>query len=102
MVKVSFAFFVAHGLPEPVTELKFHPLRKWRFDYAWPLQMVALEVEGGVFAGGRHTRGRGFVADMEKYNAAAVLGWKLIRCTPQQLSRGEVMATIRAAMEGQP
>ena len=72
-------------LPAPVPELRFAPPRKWRFDYAWPEQKVALEVEGGVWTNGRHTRGAGFLADVAKYNRAAILGWRLLRCTPAGL-----------------
>lgn len=72
-------------LPLPECEWKFEAKRRWRFDYAWPEKMVALEVEGGVWTGGRHTRGAGFVKDMEKYNRAAVLGWRLLRVTPDKL-----------------
>ena len=68
-----------HWLTHPLEEVKFHPSRKWRFDYAWPDKMVALEVEGGVWTMGRHTRGIGFVRDMEKYNAATLLGWRVLR-----------------------
>ncbi len=60
-------------------EYKFHPKRKWRFDFADPANKVAVEIDGGVFAGGRHTRGAGFRADCEKINAAAVLGWRVLR-----------------------
>ena len=41
----------AHGIPTPETEYAFAaPERKWRFDYSWPAQMIAVEREGGVFA----------------------------------------------------
>jgi hypothetical protein len=73
------------GLPRPEREWKFEAKRRWRFDYAWPERMVALEVEGGVWTGGRHTRGAGFLKDLEKYNRAAVLGWRLLRVTPDKL-----------------
>lgn len=75
----------AHGWPMPVREFRFHPVRKWRFDYAWPDYRVALEQEGGVFRGGRHTSGGGFVKDMEKYNTATALGWRIIRGTPSHV-----------------
>ena len=78
-------WFTANGLPAPVREHRFHPVRKFRFDYAWPDAQVALEVEGGVWTGGRHTRGTGFLRDMEKYNHAAVRGWYVVRCTPDTL-----------------
>lgn len=90
------SFFVNMGLPAPETEYKFHTDRKWRMDYAWPDVKVALEVEGGVWSGGRHTSARGFLADMEKYNSAAALGWKVLRTTPGELLR---LATAKMIME---
>ena len=78
-------YFQAMGLPIPVAEHRFEPLRRWRFDYAWPEAKIALEVEGGVFIGGRHTSGAGFVKDMAKYNRAAVLGWRVLRVQPKEL-----------------
>jgi len=80
-------------------ELKFHPTRKWRFDYAWPSYRVALEVEGAVWTGGRHTRGKGFLGDMEKYNEATLLGWKVYRCTPDQVKSGAAFDLITRALE---
>lgn len=62
-----------------VSEYRFHPKRRWRFDFALPEHMVAIEIEGGVHSNGRHTRGSGFTADCEKYNTAAAMGWKVFR-----------------------
>ncbi len=73
------------GLPLPEPEYRFHPDRKWRFDFAYPEKKIAIECEGGVWNRGRHTRGRGFIADCEKYNAAAIMGWKVIRYSGGQL-----------------
>ena len=87
-------FCRAHKLPIPVTEHKFHPTRRWRFDYAWPDQKIALEQEGGVWRGGRHTSGAGFVKDMEKYNTATLLGWRIIRGTPQQVRSLQVLTYL--------
>lgn len=83
-------------LPMPMTEYQFHPDRKWRFDYAWVAELVALEQEGGVWSGGRHTRGSGFLRDMEKYNAAATLGWRVVRCTPRTLYADETIDMLAA------
>ena len=77
-----------HGVGWPEPELRFHPHRKWRFDYAWVAEKIALEVEGGIWTQGRHTRGAGFLADMEKYNAAVLLGWRVLRTTPDKLADG--------------
>lgn len=103
------AYLVARGLPKPETEHRFHPNRQWRFDFAWPAAKIALEVEGATFAGkpcphcgqrkgGRHNSGTGFRADIEKYNAAAALGWRVLRCEPKQLDRGEIVAVLLEAM----
>jgi very-short-patch-repair endonuclease len=72
---------ITDKLPMPVAEYKFHPTRKWRFDWCWPDQKVALEIEGGVYATGRHTRGKGYENDCRKYNAALLHGWKVLRAT---------------------
>jgi hypothetical protein len=82
------------GIPEPAGELQFAPPRRWRFDYAWPDAKVALEVEGAVWVRGRHTRGAGFLKDMEKYNRATVLGWRVVRCTPQTLVAPETFEML--------
>ena len=58
-----------------------------------------MEIEGGVWSGGRHTRGIGFVKDMEKYNAAASLGWRVFRFTPQQVRRLEYVPVILEAIK---
>lgn len=95
-------WFQAHGLLA-VPEVKFHPVRKWRFDFVINDCMlggsVALEVEGGVFTGGRHTRGSGFVKDLEKYNEAAAMGWRIIRCQPKDLCTTETLDLIKRALE---
>lgn len=80
---------------EILPEYRFDSSRRWRFDYAIPSAMIAVEVEGGVWSNGRHTRGKGYLGDMEKYNRANVLGWRLIRVTPQELTRNTTLDRIR-------
>lgn len=75
----------AAGICEPVPEYEFHPHRKWRFDYAWPLQRIALEVDGGIWSQGRHVRGAGRKADMEKFTQAARFGWRVVYFEPDEL-----------------
>ena len=88
---------VQAGLPEPEREYRFYPPRKWRLDLAWPPQMIAVEIEGGVWIGGRHVRGVGFEKDLEKYNTAATWGWRLLRYTPAMVEDGRALAGIREA-----
>ncbi len=79
------------GLPLPEREVKFHvpadgeKKRQWRFDFAWPELKIAVEMEGGVFTEGRHTRGIGFSNDAEKYNVAVLQGWQILRYTASTL-----------------
>lgn len=85
-------------IERPVPEHKFHPERKWRFDYAWLEQKVALEVEGGTFIQGRHSRGAGMGKDMEKYNTAAVMGWRIIRVVPAALCNTSTMNLLKSIL----
>jgi hypothetical protein len=89
----------ALGLPEPVPELRFAPPRRWRFDWAWERQRLALEVQGGIFGQGRHTRGPALLKEFEKLNAAAAAGWRVIFCTPQQIRNGEALTAVEAALK---
>jgi len=86
---VSFARIsaIAHklGIPAPEREYRFDPERRWRFDFAWPGLKVAVEIEGGVWIRGRHVRPAGYLGDLEKYNRAVVLGWRVLRYAPHQL-----------------
>lgn len=86
------------GLPEPVAEFQFHGERKWRFDYAWVQQRVALEVEGGIHTQGAHARPGGILRDMEKYNYAQCMGWIVIRCVPKNLHHKETFGFLKQAM----
>ena len=79
-------------------EYRFHPERRWRFDYAIPEHKIALEVEGGVWTGGRHIRPKGFLNDIEKYNQATLLGWRLLRTIPERLLSSETLDMIETVM----
>ncbi len=94
-----FILFVMQELNiELVPEFKFHSSRRWRFDYAIPDKKIAIECEGGIWTRGRHTRGKGYKGDMEKYNAAVELGWKLLRFTPDELLTIQSLESIRKVL----
>lgn len=80
-------------------EYKFHKTRRWRFDFAWPSKKIAVECEGGVYSNGRHTRGKGFEQDCEKYNAATEDGWKVYRFTMSQIKNGYAIDLIIRALD---
>ena len=73
--------------------------RRWRFDYAIPAKKIAIEIEGGVWTRGRHTRGAGFMRDMEKYNMAVELGWVVLRYTPDQEFNEKTIQQIKNTLE---
>lgn len=75
-------------------EFKFHPRRKWRADFHLKGRMILIEVEGGIWSGGRHTRGKGYIGDMEKYNAATMLGYQVIRFSTEQVKSGLAIQQI--------
>ena len=86
------------GLPIPQPEYRFHPVRRWRFDFAFPEHKIALEVEGGIWGGGRHITPDGFYKDMEKYNTAACMGWRVLRVTPQGVATLASVQLVKDAM----
>lgn len=90
------------GLPEPITEYQFAKdiKRRWRIDYYFQVgeRKVALEVEGGVFTGGRHNRGAGFKRDMEKYNEISSRGIVLLRTTPTDLLTHKTIDNLKRAL----
>ena len=85
------------GLPTPVTEYQFAPPRKWRWDVCFPdsEHKLAMEIDGGIWSKGRHVRGGGFIKDMEKQNAGVMLGWSLLRFTPDQVRCGYAVDMIK-------
>jgi len=76
------------------------PPRKWRFDFACVTRKVALEVEGGIFmrSGGGHRSVTGSLRDIEKYNAATALGWRIIRCQPGRETAAETINLLSRAV----
>lgn len=88
----------AVGLPEPVTEHRFAPPRRWRFDLAWTDRRIAVEIEGGSYVAGRHTRGAGFEADCEKYAEANLAGWLVLRVTSRMVEDGRALGYVQRAL----
>jgi len=85
------------GLPDPDREFRFAKEamgRQWRFDLCWHDVKLAVEVDGGAYSGGRHTRGAGFEGDAEKGNAAVELGWKVLHFTNKHIKSGYALETI--------
>ena len=88
--------------PTLIREYRFHPVRKWRFDFAHLETMVAIEVEGGTRQGGRHNRHEGFKNDCTKYNAAELIGWRIFRLTGDMIDADNLQPIINFILEAQP
>ncbi len=101
----TFAFHAQNlGVPPWEEEYMFawkSMERKWRFDFAWPEQKVAVECDGGTWSRGRHTRGAGYAGDCEKRNAAQILGWRVLHYTSDMLESdpGGVMDQVKWVLE---
>src|ERR1044072_7837334 len=74
------AWSLANGI-HVVQEHKFHPERKWRFDFALPDKKIGIEYEGLNSSKSGHTTLQGYTKDTEKYREAAIMGWTLLRYT---------------------
>ena len=88
----------AGELPPPQAEYRFHPVRRWRFDWGWPGSRVALEYEGGTWANGRHSRPAGYTGDCRKYSEAAIDGWCVVRATWDMVLSGEALELVTRAI----
>lgn len=89
------------GLPTPKLEHRFVETRKFRFDFAFPEQKLALEKEGGIWrkGGGAHSHPMNIVRDIEKYNLASSLGWRILRVPPEKLLKIETIELIKKSLE---
>ena len=102
----------AHGLPEPVAEYRFAKPRRFAFDWCWVEAQVALEIEGGFFGvgkpcpvcrrrgGGGHSSIERLKSDVEKYNLATVMGYKVIRAMPEQVESGAAFEFLKRVLHG--
>ena len=113
--EIAVKWFAEHGI-YAVPEYRFHPERKWRFDFilaplltndkitvraehAAGYWKLALEVQGGLFTNGRHSRGPALLKEHEKLNAAASLGWRILYTTPDKLCWPETVEMVKEALE---
>jgi hypothetical protein len=93
---------VAADLPRPEREFRFHPTRRWRFDFAWPDRLLAVEVMGGVWSQGRHTRGAGYTSDCQKQCEAVVRGWRILNVTGSMIQDGSALDYLTQLLKAKP
>ena len=90
----------AQPLPMPAREYVFLPPKKYRADFCWIEQRLVVEVDGGSWVAGRHTRGAGFEADHERDALAMLHNWKVLRVTPKQVKSGIALTWIEGLLAG--
>lgn len=88
----------AKRLPEPEREVQLFKDRRWRYDLVWRPQMLTVEVDGGTWVRGAHSRGWGQRRDAEKQNRAVLEGWAVLRFTSDMVMSGEAVATLVQAL----
>jgi len=86
--------FIKHDIPIPALEYKFCSTRQWKIDIVWIKEKLAVEIEGGIWTGGRHINPSGFLKDVEKYNQLDIEGYDLLRFTPDQIESLEAFESI--------
>lgn len=96
--KLIIRLWEAQGLPRALAEHRFHPERKWRFDFAWGEPRVAVEVQGGIWTKGRHTRGAALLKEWEKLNTAAALGWRVLFVAPGKETSTDFVTLLEQAL----
>ena len=77
----------------------FHATRKWRFDFAWPEEKVAIEIQGGIHSQGRHVRPEGYEEDCHKLNEAQLHGWIELYVTAKQIRDGSAIRYLKRALD---
>ena len=78
-------------------EYRIHPARRFRADFWLPGPRLVIEIEGGAFTNGRHSRGTGIRNDAEKSALIAAMPARLIRVLPEHVKDGRALKWIEAA-----
>ena len=87
------------GLPLGEGQYRFVPARLYRFDRAWPGHgMVAVEIQGGLWVNGAHSRGSGVERDCVKLSIAAALGWRVLPISKAMIEDGTAVELIAQAL----
>jgi len=68
------------------TEYRFTPPRRFRFDFASIDSKVAIEINGGNWIRGRHTRASNLSNEYEKLNLATLNGWRVFVLSPEMIN----------------
>lgn len=90
------------GLPPPDREVKLIPGRRYRWDLVWQAQRVVVEIQGGTWSRGAHSRGVGQARDAEKQALATLAGYRCLSVTSDQIRSGQAVGWIEALLRQKP
>lgn len=92
--------FQLRAVKAPIFERQFRitPERKFMADFYFVLGRLVVEVDGGGFVNGRHSRGTGVEKDAEKSAYIARMPARLMRVTPTQVRKGLAVEWILKAL----
>lgn len=94
-IEAEFALQIrAARLLEPQREYEFLPPRKFRLDFAWPVLMIAVEVQGKV-----HRIDERFEADIEKRALALLAGWQVLEVSGATIRSGQALVWLEKLLD---
>jgi hypothetical protein len=83
----------------PARFYRFDPVRRWHFDFAWPEKLIAVEVVPAAMIARPAALYRN---ELERYNSAALHGWRVFRFTPRDVKTGVAIELLRKAFDKPP
>ena len=96
-----FAFQLdSAGLTGYVREYQAIPGRKFRFDFAFLRERLLVEINGGTWNRGAHSRGAGLARDYEKLNLATANGWRVLQFDTNMIKSGEAIRMAEQILKG--
>ena len=97
-----FAFQLdAVGLTGYVREYRAIPGRRYRFDFCWVKERLAVEIQGGTYSRGAHARPLGIKRDYEKGNLAIKYGWRVLQFDADMVKSGVGLETTERVLRGE-
>jgi len=90
----------AVGLDGYVREYQAIPGRRYRFDFCWVKERLAVEIQGGTYSRGAHARPLGIKRDYEKGNLAVQFGWRVLQFDADMVKSGQALEFTEKMLRG--
>ena len=90
----------AVGLDGYVREYQAIPGRRYRFDFCWVKERLAVEIQGGTYSRGAHARPLGIKRDYEKGNLAVQFGWRVLQFDADMVKSGQALDFTEKMLRG--